>query len=128
MGGRGKTRFVRERQFDKAVNSLGPSNVGQILDDVVTFQNAWRKSETNADIPDRFHYEEYKGVKGPYRVSQIYVGPKRKFRAAVQFMDGNDEAHWVHAFKKEAGSEPGHVELAKRRAKGLWDKMRRRQP
>ncbi len=128
MGGRGKIRFVRERQFDKDVDNFGPSNSGQILDDILTFQNEWRKSETNADIPDRFHYEEYRGVREPYRVSQIYAGPKRKFRAAVQFMDRSDEAHWVHAFKKEAGSEPGHVELAKQRAKRLWDKMRRRQP
>jgi hypothetical protein len=125
MAARRKVVFLRERRFDKEVESLGLSNLPVILSDLLAFEHAWNR--VVQAIPDRFRYEEYKGVKGSYVVIQIYVGPRRSFRATAAILDDRDEAHWVHAFKKQAQREPEHVALAKTRARDLWDKLRRRQ-
>jgi hypothetical protein len=124
MAARRKVEFYKQRRFDKDVENLGPSNSPVVLTDLIAFQIAW--NQVDGDIPERFHYEEYKGVKGSDTVFQVYVGPKRKFRAAAILFDNRDEAHWIHAFKKEAKREPEHVKLAISRAKALITKLRRR--
>lgn len=126
MGSRSETEFFIVRKFSKAVKSFGPVNAARVLNDIRRFEIAWRVSKVDDDLPPGYEFKPYSNVRAPYRLCQIYVGPNNDYRAVVIFPDGRLDAYWIYAFKKEQLNERREVELAKSRAKDLWDTIKGR--
>jgi hypothetical protein len=120
VGSRSETKFSVESKFKKAVSDFGSINTASVLNDIASFELAWRKSIADDELPGRYKFKPYKGVHRPYKLYQIYVGQNHNYRAVVMFFDGFSSACWIYAFKKERMNERQEVELAKSRAEDYW--------
>lgn len=120
---RSETQFLLEPKLKKVVNDFGPGDAAIILNNLSSFEQAWKKSITDDDLPSRYKFKQYKGIKRPYKLYQIYVGPNRKnlsYRAVIMFYCEFTKACWIYIFKKERMSERQEVDLAIMRAESYW--------
>jgi hypothetical protein len=121
--GRGHTSFRRTKQFDKDVEKLGKLAKAQILAHAQQFEREWQASKSNDDLSPGFNFKQLDARGGQYRVCQVYVGFDH--RLAVTFLIGRGTAYWVHAWKKTKMNNRTETDLAKQRAKTLWDELQR---
>ncbi|HLG61657.1 MAG TPA: hypothetical protein VKY19_06975 [Ktedonosporobacter sp.] len=121
---RNENPIFSRTQTQKVVNDFGPGDAAIILNNLNSFEQAWKKSITDDDLPSRYKFKQYKGIKRPYKLYQIYVGPNRKnlsYRAVIMFYCEFTRACWIYVFKKERMSERQEVELAETRAESYWN-------
>jgi hypothetical protein len=126
VSARSITIFYRDDCFTDALNQLDVSVVAAVNAHLIRFENVWKASKHNGDIPAGFYLEAYQDVDGLYQLYQIRVGPKHGCRVIIMFLDGGSDAYWVHIFKKVKDRQPEDMKRAHSYAQRLWEKLQRR--
>ncbi|HEY1352419.1 MAG TPA: hypothetical protein VGF67_22605 [Ktedonobacteraceae bacterium] len=126
MSTRNATLFYPNDTFIVALNQLDVPVAASVNAHLLHFENVWRASKHDGDIPAGFFLEIYHGVEEPYRLYQIRVGPGHSYRVVIMFLDRGAEAYWVHIFKKVKDRQPADMQRAHLHAQWLWDKLQRR--
>ena len=122
MSSRSKTEFFWEPGFKEIYKSLDKAVRAQVVNSAKRFEQAWRSSRADNDIPIGFDLTPYE-VDEPYRFIQVRLG--YDYRAIVIFPDGRLDAHWIHLFKKPGQKvPPREITLAKSRAKDCWNAIK----
>lgn len=123
------TTFDRDPKFNKAVKDFGPSPAVEVLAVVDDFEFDWRSGMEEDQLFARYDYKPLRHVHRPYKLFQIYAGPKRKnlgYRAELIFYDEKSCACWVHAFKKDSNpkSKQQEINFAVARADECWYRIK----
>jgi hypothetical protein len=129
VNSRRETTFSVEPGFEKAVKSFDTISAAKVLSDIVDFELDWQSGMEYDQLRSRYHFKPLTGFHRPYKLYEIYVGPKRKhlsYRAAMIFYDGQSNARWMHAFKKEKMNERQDVNLVVERADKFWSAIGRK--
>ena len=126
MGSRRETVFRRLASFTKSLDEFDTRVTAAITAHIIQFENAWKASRHDGEIPSGFCFEPYLKIDAPYRLCQIRVGPKRGYRALVMFLDRSSEAYWIYACKKVKDRQPDDMNRARILAERLWDELKRR--
>jgi hypothetical protein len=126
VSARSVTVFYSDDSFTDALNQLDVSVVAAVNVHLVRFENAWKASKHDGEIPAGFYLEAYHDVDGPYQLYQIRVGPRHGCRVVVMFLDGGSDAYWVHIFQKVKNRQPEDMKRAHLYAQRLWAKLQRR--
>jgi hypothetical protein len=116
-----------EPKFNKAVKDFGPSSAARVLADIDDFELDWRNGMEENQLFARYDFKPLKGIRRPYGLFQLHVGPNRKhlsYRTVVMFYDERSRACWVHAFKKDPKSEAEEINRAVARADEYWNKIK----
>jgi|SRR5947209_6805010 len=125
MGWREDTEFEPYGHFDKMIEDC--SAAMEIVADIIRFQNAYKQSDTNNDLPRSFNFKELEKAAGKYTVYEIYVGPKNSFRAIIMFPHKRLQerllAYWVFLFKKQRQNDRPMVNRAKALARECWNSI-----
>lgn len=121
MGPRSQTKFSWESGFKEAYRALDEVVRAQILRSTKRFEQAWRNSNADNDIPKGFDFTPYP-VDEPWRFIEIHLG--KDYRAFVMFPNGRVDAYWIHLFKKPGQKvPPREIRLAKSRAIDCWNRI-----
>jgi hypothetical protein len=126
VGLRSEIEFKKWPRFDKAVDKLRSASM-EIVADVNTFQQAYKRSDVDSELPKRFNLTQLENVAGRYNLYEIYVGPKNSYRAIVMFphrrIRGRLLAYWLFAFKKQRNIDRPMIERAKAIARECWNSI-----
>ncbi len=121
VGSRSETKFSWEPGFIEIYKSLDNVIRAQILRSANRFEQAWRSSRADNDIPIGFDFTPYE-VDEPWRFIELHLG--YKYRAFVMFPNGRVDAYWIHLFKKPGQKvPPREIRLAKSRAIDCWNRI-----
>ena len=126
MSSRSETVFRRLASFTKNLDEFDSNVATPIAAHIIQFENAWKVSKHDGEIPSGFHFEAYLKVDEPYRLCQIRVGPKHGYRALVVFLDRSSDAYWIYVFKKVKDRQPEDMNRARVLAQKLWNELKRR--
>jgi len=121
VGSRSETKFSWEPGFIDFYKSLDNVIRAQILRSANRFEQAWRSSRADNDIPIGFDFTPHE-VDEPWRFIELHLG--YKYRAFVMFPNGRVDAYWIHLFKKPGQKvPPREIRLAKSRAIDCWNRI-----
>ncbi len=84
------------------------------------FENDYQNSTMDMELRNSYQIEVY--VTNPYKLWQIYL--RRTYRAFVFFHKKRPEASWVALFRKGKQREQQEIEVAKARARVLWNQIK----
>ncbi len=120
LGSRSQTTFYWHSGFKESYSSLTDVAVrAQILSSTKRFEQAWRNSNADNEIPKGFDFTPYP-VDEPWRFVELHLG--NKYRAFVMFPNGRLDVYWIHLFKKPGQKvPPKEIRLAKSRAIDCWN-------
>lgn len=123
MGARIQTNFFWEPGFRDGYQSLDQVIRAKVLSSINRFEQAWRNSNADNDIPSGFDFTPYPADE-PYRFIQVRLG--HDYRAIVIFPDGRLDAYWIHLFKKSGQkAPPKDLKLAKSHARDCWNTIKK---
>jgi hypothetical protein len=124
VGSRSETTFSWEPGFVEIYKSLEDKVIrAQIQGSANRFEQAWRNSRADQDIPTSFDFTPYE-VDDPWRFIELHLG--HKYRAFVMFPNGRTDAYWVHLFKKPGQKvPPREIRRAKSHAVDCWNRITR---
>jgi hypothetical protein len=124
LGSRSQTTFSWEPGFKEFYWSLNEVVRAPVLRSTRRFEQAWRNSNADNDIPNGFDFTPY-AAGGPWRFIELHLG--YDYRAFVMFPNGRLEAYWIHLFKKPGQKvPPKEIGLAKSRAIDCWNTIQGR--
>ncbi len=118
---RSDTCFVKIAAFDKAVNKLREPGRARVLSRANEFEQVWKKSRSDEDIPPGFCLDQLAHRQGRYRVVEIRVAA---WRIALMILEDVSRAYWIHTWRKTGARNPQDVDLAVDRAKTLYEHFR----
>lgn len=121
VGSRNQTKFFWETGFKEIYRSLNSVPRAKVLRSIKRFEQAWRGSNADNEIPKGFDFTPYP-IDEPWRFVEIHLG--YDYRAFVMFPNGYLDAYWIHLFKKPGQKvPPREINLAKLRAKDCWNRI-----
>jgi hypothetical protein len=119
LGSRSQTTFSWDSEFKEIYQGFNEIIQARILSSLKRFEQAWRNSNADNEIPSGFDFTPYP-VNEPLRLVELHVG--YDYRAFVMFPDGRFDAYWIHLFKKPGRKvPPKEIRLAKSRAIDCWN-------
>ena len=119
MGSRSQTIFSWDSGFKEIYYGLDEVKQARILRSTKRFEQAWRNSNADNEIPSGFDFTPYP-VDEPWRFVELHLG--YDYRAFVMFPNGRLDAYWIHLFKKPGQKvPPKEIRLAKSRAIDCWN-------
>ncbi len=119
MGSRSQTKFSWDSGFKEVYRALEEVARARILSSTKRFEQAWRSSNADNDIPKGFDFTPY-SADGPWRFIELHLG--YDYRAFVMFPNGRLDAYWIHLFKKPGQKvPPKEIRLARSRAIDCWN-------
>ena len=124
MDSRSIAIFYRIASFENALQEFDTTVDAQIEAHIAYFEQAWRASNHDGDIPSGFCFEAYLQVQQAYRLCQIRVGPGHGYRCVVMVLDRSSAAYWVYAFKKTRNRQPKDMARACEIAEKLWNRFK----
>jgi len=91
---------------------------------IVRYMNRFESDYQNStmDLELRNGYQIEVHLTNPYKLWQIYL--RRTYRAFVFFHKKAPDAYWVALFRKGKQREQQEVEVAKTRARELWNHIK----
>jgi Phage derived protein Gp49-like (DUF891) len=125
VGFRSHAQFYWEPGFEEVYTLLSDDGIrAKILGSSKRFEQAWRNSNADNDIPRGFDFTPYP-PDGPWRFIELHLG--YDYRAFTMFPNGRVEAYWVHLFKKPGQKvPPKEIRLARSRAIDCWNTIQGR--
>ena len=124
MGSRSQTTFSWDSGFKEIYYGLDEVKQARILRSTKRFEQAWRNSNADNEIPSGFDFTPYP-VDQPWRFVELHLG--YDYRAFVMFPKGRLDAYWIHLFKKPGQKvPPKEIRLARSRAIDCWNAINRR--
>ncbi len=121
------TTFDRDPKFNKTVKGFGPSSAAEVFAEKDDFEDDWHNGMDEDQLFARYDFKPVQGVRRPYGLFQVHLGPNRKhlsYRAVLMFCDAQSRACWVHAFKKDPKSQTEEINRAIARADEYWNKIK----
>jgi len=120
LGSRSNTTFSTVSGFERDYDALSideQASIGQYMN---RFENDYQNSTMDMELRNSYQIEVY--VTNPYKLWQIYL--RRTYRAFVFFHKKRPEASWVALFRKGKQREQQEIEVAKARARVLWNQIK----
>ena len=121
MSSRSQTTFYWYSEFEVIYYKLDEVKQARILNTTKRFEQAWRNSNADNDIPGGFDFTPY-SVEEPWRFVELHVG--YDYRAFMMFPNGRLDAYWIHLFKKPGQKVPRkEIGLAISHAIDCWNSI-----
>lgn len=124
MTPRNGTKFSTRPTFTEVIDTYDISVAAAIVVHLQYFENAWRASRHDGELPNSFHFEAYTDVDGQYRLGQIRVGANHSYRVLAMFLNERSQAYWIYAYKKVKQRQQKDMERSRLIAQQLWNMIK----